>query len=118
MFDAIGKIFSPSSLTDAIVDTGDALVFTDEEKAKMKLELLKHYEPFKIAQRLLSLIFAVNFILAFWVGVALFVWFPNLASGFLGLVKAYELGWIMLAIVSFYFTGGVVNTFKGVKSEK
>ena len=115
MFETIGKIFNPSKLTDAIIDSGDALVFTDEEKAKMKIELLKHYEPFKLAQRLLSLIFAINFIVAFWVGVALFIWFPELASGFLGLVKAYDLGWIMLAIVSFYYTGGVIN---GIQSKK
>ena len=115
MFEAIGKIFSPNKLTDAIIDSGDALVFTDEEKAKMKLELLKHYEPFKLAQRLLSLIFTINFILAFWVGVALFIWYPNLAGGFLGLVKAYDLGWIMLAIVSFYFTGGIIN---GISNKK
>ncbi len=115
MFETIGKIFNPEKLADAVIDTGDAIFFTDEEKAKMKLELLKHYEPFKLAQRLLSLIFAINFIVAFWVGVVFFVWFPNLASGFLGLVKAYDLGWIMLAIVSFYFTGGVINTVKGIK---
>ena len=115
MFDAIGKIFNPNKLTDAIIDAGDAIVFTDEEKARMKIELLKHYEPFKLAQRLLALIFTINFIAAFWIGVALFVWFPNLASGFLGLVKAYDLGWIMLAIVSFYFTGGVIN---GLKNDK
>ena len=118
MLETIGKLFNPSKITDAIIDTGDMLVFTDEEKAKMKLDLLKHYEPFKLAQRLLSLIFAINFIIAFWVGVALFIWFPNLASGYIGLVKAYQLGWIMLAIVSFYFTGGVINTFKGKQNEK
>ena len=112
MLETVGKIFNPNKLVDAVIDTGDAIFFTDEEKAKMKVELLKHYEPFKLAQRLLALIFTINFILAFWVGVALFIWYPNLASGFLGLVKAYELGWIMLAIVSFYFTGGVLNVIK------
>ena len=115
MLETIGKIFNPGKLTDALIDSGDALVFTDEEKAKMKIELLKHYVPFKLAQRLLSLIFTINFIIAFWVGVALFIWYPNLASGFLGLVKAYDLGLIMLAIVSFYFTGGVIN---GLRKDK
>ena len=113
MFETIGKIFNPAKLTDAVIDSGDALVFTDEEKAKMKLELLKHYEPFKLAQRLLSIIFAINFIAAFWVGVALFMWSSDdTLKGFIDLVRAYDLGWIMLAIVSFYFTGGVINGIK------
>ena len=111
MTSIIKNIFNPNQLLKAVIDTGDALVFTNEEQAKMKAELLKQFEPFKLAQRLLALLFTINFILAFWTSVVLYIWFPDLASGFLGLVEAYQLGWIMLAIVSFYFTGGIVNTF-------
>lgn len=47
---------------DFIGNAGDALVFTDEEKAKQKVELLKAYEPFKLIQRFIVMIFCVPYI--------------------------------------------------------
>lgn len=110
MFDTLSKIFNPDKLTDAIINSGDALVFTDEEQAKMKLEMLKAFQPFKLAQRLLAFMFAVNFIIAFWVGVVLFFWYPTYFDGFLKIIATFNLGWIMMAMVSFYFGGGLLNS--------
>ena len=112
----LSNIFSADKALDIIKDTGDALVFTAEEKAKMKLKILDHFAPFKVAQRVLSFMFAANFILAFWVGVAInFFAGKEALKEYIELVVAFNLGWIMLAIVSFYFTGGVVDSFKGLK---
>lgn len=115
MLETLSKIFNPNKLTDAIINTGDALVFTDEEQTKMKLDMLKNFEPFKLAQRLLAFIFTVNFIVSFWVSVCLFFWYPTYFDGFLKTIATFNLGWIMMAIVSFYFGSGFVNTFKGLK---
>ena len=115
-----------NSVVDAVVDSGDALFYTDEEKAKAtqlkidtKLAMLKNFEPYKLAQRYIALLFTINFILTFWVGV--YIYF-NKSSGdvkaYIDLVGTYQLGWIMLAIVSFYFTDGAMNWYKGKKNEK
>ncbi len=107
---------------DAVIDTGDALVYTDEEKAKAlqlatetKMKMLSHYEPFKIAQRYIALMFTFNFIISFWVGVLIYFAYPLKFDNFLGLIKSFELGWIMLAIISFYFGGGFLNSIGGKK---
>ena len=121
-FSDIFSVRSIDNVVDAVIDTGDALVYTDEEKAKAfqlrtetKLKMLPLYAPFKLTQRWLAFIFTANFILAFWVGVALFAFAPTYLDGFLNLVQSYQLGWIMLAIVSFYYSGGMIESFKGVK---
>jgi len=117
-------IFSPISVNkvvDAVIDSGDALVYTGQEKAKAlqlktetKIKMLKGFETFKIAQRYLAFGFALNFIFAFWVGVALLLSDFKLKE-YLQLISIFQFGWIMIAIVSFYFGGGFVNSFKGVK---
>jgi len=112
MFEAISKIFNPNKLTDAIINTGDALVFTDEEQAKMKLNMLKAFQPFKLAQRLLAFMFAANFIVAFWVGAVLLLTKSKSFDGYIDLVAAFNFGWIMMAIVSFYYGGGFLNSLK------
>ena len=95
------------------------IVSLEEEKAKAsqlavdtKLKMLPLFEPFKLAQRYIALAFTVNFLLSFWVGVVLYVWFPTYLDGFLNIVGVYQLGWIMLAIISFYFGGGFLESFK------
>jgi len=123
MFDSVKSIFSPTILTkaaDAVISTGDALVYTNEERAiayqkllDTKLKMLPLFEPFKIAQRYLATIFSINFILAFWVGVLIFFsGNKEQFDGYIQLVSAFSLGWIMLAIVTFYFGGGFLNSAK------
>ena len=120
------SIFSPETLNktvDAIIETGDALVYTAEEKAKAvqlgietKIKILPLFEPFKVTQRLISLAFTYNFIFAFWVGVLIYFFGDKeQLEGFINLVSVFQLGWIMLAIVSFYFGGGFINSVKGIK---
>ena len=118
-------IFSPSSkdnIVDAIINTGDVLVYTDEEKARAlqlvvdtKMKMLPLYEPFKLAQRYLAFAFTANFLLSFWVGIILFMGFPTYLDGYLEMISSFQLGWIMLAIVSFYFSGGFIESFKNIK---
>jgi len=47
---------------DVIRKTGDALVYTKEERAEMHQKFLKLYEPFKLAQRYLALIFSIPYV--------------------------------------------------------
>lgn len=107
----LGKIFGAKSIVDAGIRSIDALVFTDEEKSKAKLTLLKAYEPFKIAQRYLALIFAANFTIAFTLCLLLAALGRDIQP-VVDVVVAFSLGQIMLAVVAFYFLGGVTNGFK------
>ena len=116
-------IFTPSTINttvNALVDSGDALVYTDEEKAQShqqllntKITMLSHFEPFKVAQRYIAFAFTINFIVAFWVGVALVMFTQKETyEAFMAVVVSFSLGWIMLSIVSFYFSGGFISSFK------
>lgn len=122
----LSSIFTTDTVSksvDAIIDTGDAIWYTDEEKAKAhqlsvetKLKALKLFEPFKLIQRHIALVFVYNFVFAFWVGVLIFMYGNEVQfKGYMDLVVSFSLGWIMLTIISFYFAGGFVSSFKGVK---
>jgi len=111
---------------DAIIDTGDAIWYTEEEKAKAlqlsidtKLKMLPLFEPFKLAQRYIAFAFTYNFIFAFW--IAVIIWGlgtkQNLQD-YLALISAFELGWIMLAIITWYFGGGFMNSYRKKETTK
>lgn len=126
MFDFVKSIFSPSVVNktvDGIYNGVDKAFYTDEEKAEAlqkqvdsKMKLLPLFEPFKIAQRVIAISFTINFICAFWVGVVLLLTDKlQLLEKFIALIGVFQLGWIMLTIIAWYFSGGVVNSFKTKK---
>ncbi len=107
----LGKIFGSSKVVDAGISAIDAMVHTDEEKTKAKQELLKLYQPFKLAQRVLAFAVCFNFFAYMWLCVS--VYFFG-ASGqmddLLSLAKEFELGYLMLLVMGWYFTGGIVDS--------
>ena len=112
----LGKIFGSTKIVNAGIASIDALVFTPQEKSEAKLELLKHYEPFKIAQRYLAIMFAGQFLITFNVCLVLTLMGNHaMVTSVLSLVVAFSLGEIMLVIVGFYFLGGVVSGGFGKK---
>ena len=89
---------------------------TEEEiaaKSKAKIDLLSAYAPFKVAQRWLALMFTAVFV---------FIMLNGVLGALYGLIdmenvneaKAFAnemwLGEIMLAIVGFYFGGGLFES--------
>lgn len=123
---------------DAVISAGDKLVYTDEEKADMKMKVREHHlrllqasEPFKVAQRLLAVWFSLLFGIAFLVSLGLVVFnvvykFNQAKLGVLpaeiiqmdvtpifNIVSAFDLGIIMITIAAFYFGGGTIESFKG-----
>lgn len=112
MFAALGTIFGSKKVIDAGIAAIDAMVFTDEEKSRAKIVLLKAYEPFKIAQRYLAFMFCGQFLLTFNICLGLLLsGKKEMIKDVLELVAVFSLGEIVLAIVAFYFLGGVVNGF-------
>jgi len=84
-------------------------------KAVAKVDTLKAYAPFKVAQRYLALMFASVFLLSFALvlGLTLAGLPTNDVHKVLG---AFYIGEIMLAIVGFYFGGGFMESAR--KSQK
>jgi len=118
MFNIFGKLFGSDKVIDGAMRGIDALVFTDEEKAKMsvtkgelKVKLLSAYEPFKLAQRYLALIFSGLFAVSFITALAMAVMGMDYKP-ILEVVAAFSLGYIILAIVTFYFGGGLAASMK------
>lgn len=124
-------------ITGAVINTGDKLFYTDEEKMddrkemrKHFTELLKAYEPFRVAQRVLAFMFTGSFLSAFLTAVFMGIYniiytYKQLKAGIkkedvitldtqplLDTIVAFDMGWIMMAIVSFYFLGGTFASFK------
>jgi hypothetical protein len=108
---------------DGIYNGVDAAFYTNEEKASGFLNLLKGYEPFKIAQRLLMLVVTIPYVLI-WVLCALLI----MSSGFVasdtgaGLIEAAKvtgamnndtLGIPVSLVVAFYFGGGALEGVVG-----
>jgi hypothetical protein len=121
MFGMLGKLFGSDKVIDGAMRGIDAMVYTDEEKAnmelskaKVKIDLLGAYAPFKIAQRYLAVMFSGAFILLLIASAGLAVLgLPY--QPILDVVEAFSLGYIVLAIVTFYFGGGLVSSAKGTK---
>ena len=123
MFGTLGKIFGTDKVIEKGMDLVDKLHTSTEEeiraKTDYKIGLLKAYEPFKLAQRYLALIFTVVFVFIMLNGIL------GALYGFIDLQRVEDakkfanemwLGEIMLAIVAFYFGGGTIESFKKVKS--
>lgn len=115
--ETIGKILGSNKVIDSGIKAIDSLVFTEQEKSVHKTELLKHFEPFKLAQRYLALLFSFAFVFAFGVAISLSLF--NLPyDGIVKIVETFNISWIVLSIVTFYFTGGTIESFKKNSSTK
>lgn len=73
----LGKLFGSDNVVqkaaDGIYNGVDAAIFTKEEKSEYFLNLLKAYEPFKLAQRLLALLVGIPYVLIWLVCAGLLV---------------------------------------------
>ena len=84
-----------------------------EAKTKAKTDLLSAYAPFKVAQRLLALMFASTFLFCFFMVLRMSQLGYGDVESARAVIEEFKIGWIMLAIVGFYFGGGA---FEGVKN--
>ena len=133
MLGPIKSLFSSEKLLDNVSSGIDKTFYTEEEKRDNFNTMLALYQPFKIAQRYLAIIFCVPYALAFMFiilcSTATFIagfWFPNTAPMWDNINKMVELlkgdiGTIVITIVVFYFGGGalegVVERLKGIKKQ-
>ncbi len=79
-----------------------------EAKTTQKTELMKAYSPFKIAQRYLAVMFGGTYISTY-VMVMAMVFMGKDVTAVKGVISEFQIGWIMLTIIGFYFMGGAAE---------
>lgn len=82
-------------------------------KNQARVNLLNAYAPFKLAQRLLALMFGLTFIFSFFLVLGMTLSGKGTTKDVYEVLSAFFIGEIMLTIVVFYFGGGA---FEGVFS--
>ena len=109
-------------ITDAVINTGDALFYTDEEKSATAekqrelyfkfLELARDENSIKsITRRILAFAVIGQWLLMLNVCVGLYLFGKIEAAGFVfDMIK--DIFWFVFAIGSFYFGAGILNKIK------
>tara|TARA_R110000822_G_scaffold13977_7_gene49293 strand:- start:3695 stop:4057 length:363 start_codon:yes stop_codon:yes gene_type:complete len=88
-----------------------------EAKTKAKTDLMKSYEPFKIAQRVLAILFSATYIVSFFIVLIMGI-FEVDATGIKGVISEFKIAYIVLTIVGFYFgSGAIEGVIKKVKGQ-
>ena len=115
----LGKIFGAEKVITAGMALIDNMHTSSEEeiaaKSKARTDLLNAYAPFKVAQRLLALMFAVTFLFCFVLVLGMTLIGHANITEVRAVISEFWIGEIMLTIIGFYFGGGA---FEGVMSAR
>ncbi len=115
----LGSIFGTSDIIKSGMKLIDDIHTSDEEeilaKSKAKVDLMKAYQPFKLAQRYIAFAFT---------GVFIFILLNGVLGSIYGIVDMENvraakefademwLGQIMVTIIGLYFGGGFIESKK------
>lgn len=89
-----------------------------EAKSKAKTDLMAAYAPFKVAQRILAVMFTVTFLLSFIMVLVMTLFYETQLDAIRGVISEFYIGEIMITIVAFYFGGGFVEGAIGSAKKK
>ena len=112
----LGKILGSGDVVKKGMELIDSMhASTEEEMAavsKAKTDLLQAYQPFKLAQRYLALMFTFTFLICFAITLGMTLAGKGDIEGVKAILGDFWIGEIMLLIVGFYFGGGLAETIK------
>lgn len=108
MMGILGKIINPEKLVDGVGKGVDKFFDGQGDKAERFTELLKLYEPFKIAQRVLAFMFCGVYLFSHLVALGVLYFNKEMATAIWNNTNE-NLLYIVLVITAFYFSGGVIN---------
>ena len=115
----LNSIFGSGDVISKGMDLIDSFHTSDTEmieaKTKAKTDLMTAYAPFKIAQRILATMFAVTYISTY-VLVIVMVFLDKDVAAVKSILSEFQIDWIMLSIVMFYFGGGLADSVMKKKS--
>jgi len=107
----IGKIFGTSKSIKIQIEFIKSLDIPEEDKVKLRLSLFEGYTSFKLAQRYLGLLIALTYVLMIVLTTA-YHYIGLDYQGVISIVSAFEIGFVMLAVVGFYFSGGAIDSLR------
>lgn len=113
-----GKLFGSEKVVDGVFKGLDSAFFTQDEKAGHFLKLLKAYEPFKVAQRLLALLVGIPYVMVWLISAGLFAFGDADSAKLLAEWNNNTLGTPFAIILAFYFGGGAVEGIIRSRNEK
>jgi hypothetical protein len=131
----LADLFGAKDVIQGGFDLIDDCYTSEEERiragSEAKVSLLQAYHPFRKAQRALALLFAVNFVVCFWLvmyfalsyvppdpvfndaGIVVNTNTSAPADVARGVIAEFYMGEIMLSIIVFYFGGGFAEGIIG-----
>ncbi len=105
-----GKIFGKKSVIDTmtkgVYNGVDKSILTNEERLDIHMSFLKLYEPFKLIQRLLVMIYCIPY-MACWFGTFICSFFMDVSAQ--KVMLDGTVGEIATGIALFYFAGGALE---------
>jgi len=108
----LSTIFGGGDVISKSIDLIDSFHTSEPEaiaaKTKAKTDIMAAYAPFKIAQRYLALMFGGTYISSY-ILVMVMVFMGKDVADIRGVIAEFQIDWIMLSIVSFYFMGGLAE---------
>ena len=116
----LSKILGTGDVVKAGLKLIDDMHTSTEEEiaasADAKVRVMQSYEPFKVAQRYIALLFTFTFLGCFILvmGKTLFGNVSNLED-VRGVISEFWIGEIMMLIATFYFGGGLAESIKRKK---
>ena len=115
-----GKIFGSDEVikqgTKGIISGIDKRYYTEQEQAANFSGMLKLYEPFKIAQRLLALTFCIPYMLAWMLTFLASFWVDSMETQVA--ILSGPVSYVVLTVAGFYFGGGAVSGFVEAAKKK
>ncbi len=112
------SLLGTNGVVDGIREGVDKAILSPEERLDYQKDLLKAYEPFKLIQRGLAFATTVMFGIVLMIELVLALlsgWYPSTLT-IVKLINDLEmvqmLGYSWLSVMSLYFTGGVISSFR------
>ena len=81
-------------------------------KTKAKIDLLSAYAPFKVAQRYIAIMFTGVYLLTYVITLGMAIAGIGNPEDISNVMSDYQMGYIQLAIIAFYFGGGAFEGFR------
>ena len=110
----LGKVFNPEKLGDSIISGVDKAILTKEERMDYAEKFLVLYEPYKLAQRIIAILFISVYLLVHIITAVAHIIYVLSEKPAKAIIELYKynndnLGYPVLTIVGFYFAGGLLE---------
>ena len=117
MIGILTSILGNAKVIEKGMDLIDQVHTSDEEmervKAQAKIDTMTAYQPFKVAQRYLALMFTATFLSSFFLVLVMTLMGQTKIPEVKQVIDDFYLGEAMLTILAFYFGGGMIEGVVG-----